>query len=166
LGLAGLVLAIAAPCGPARAQQSTSATYDDWVLQCQSEAAPSPRKVCQISQISHIKESNAPFSRVLVEKPATGKPVVLIAQLPVNVSTRAPVSVRLDDADPGVSAPFERCIPAGCFANFELKDEGLKKIRASDGMGKLLFKDAGGREVVVPLSFKGFRTAFDALLKE
>jgi invasion protein IalB len=42
----------------------------------------------------------------------------------------------------------------------------LKKFRASDGVGKLVFKDAGGRDVAVPLSFKGFRAAFDALLKE
>jgi invasion protein IalB len=60
---------------------------------------------------------------------------------------------------------FDRCIPAGCFAEFELKDETLKVFRASEGAGKITFKDASGHDVAVPLSFKGFKPAFDALSK-
>ena len=65
-----------------------------------------------------------------------------------------------------MAAPFARCVPSGCFADFEVKDDTLKKFRAGSGGGKLSFADAGGHEVDVPLSFKGFVQAYDALLKE
>jgi invasion protein IalB len=101
-----------------------------------------------------------------MSRPASGAPAVFVAQLPVNVLTQAPVGLRLDDADPGLTAPFVRCIPAGCFAEFELKDDLLKKFRAAEGVGKLTFKDAAGHDLVVPVSMKGFRAAYDSLPKE
>jgi len=57
-------------------------------------------------------------------------------------------------------------VPAGCFSEFELRDDVLKKFRAASGAGKLSFPDAGGHDVAVPLSFKGFAQAYDALAKE
>jgi invasion protein IalB len=149
--------------GGAHAQQSTSATYDSWIMQCQLDAASSPHKTCGISQVSYIKENSTPFSRLLVGKPASGKPVVITAQVPVNVMVRTPLTLKLDDADPGVAAPIDKCVPAGCFADFEIKDDYLKKLRAADGNGRLGFKNASGRDVSAPVSFKGFHAALEAL---
>ena len=64
-----------------------------------------------------------------------------------------------------LSAPFDHCLPAGCFAEFDLRSDSLKKLKAADGTGKITFKDGGGREIALPLSFKGFRPALDALLQ-
>jgi invasion protein IalB len=159
---------LAATCGPIRAQQSTEATYSDWVLQCVNEPGPPPKKTCDIAQVTQVQGKNIPFSRISIEGPAKSPPVKLTVQLPVNASMRSPVGIQIGDtaSAPGLSAPFDRCIPAGCFAEFELKDETLKKFGATEGAGKLTFKDAGGHDVAIPLSFKGFRQAFDALAKE
>ena len=54
----------------------------------------------------------------------------------------------------------------GCFAEFEVKDETIKQRIAISAPGKLTFADAGGHEISVPISFKGFTAAFDALLKD
>ena len=161
-GLAALV----AGSAPAQAQQSTSATYDDWVLACQNQPAPATKKLCAVSQIARMKENNQPFSRVLIDKPTAGKPAVLVVQLPDNATVTAPVTVKVDAADAGLSAPFRRCLPAGCFADFELGEDALKRFRAAGGDGKIVFEDASGREISAPLSMKGFRAAFDALLKD
>jgi len=150
--------------GPSQAQQSTSATYGDWVVRCQKDAGAG-KKSCLMDQMTQVKGKNVTFSRIVLAAPIGGRPINLEVQLPVNVSLRAPVIIRADDADPGVSAPFDRCLPAGCFAEFELKDEAAKKLRAADAVGKATFKDASGRDVAVPVSFKGFREAFDALAK-
>ena len=40
------------------------------------------------------------------------------------------------------------------------------KIRVAAEAGKITFKDAAEHDVVIPLSFKGFGQAFDALSKE
>jgi invasion protein IalB len=147
------------------AQQSTTATYDDWVVQCQTEAASS-QKNCDMAQVTLVQGKNAPFSRVAVEHPAKGHPVRLVVQVPVNVSLPSNVRLQGNDADPGVVAPFDRCLPAGCFADFDLKDDAVRKFRDASGAGKTTFKAADGHDVNVPVSFKGFGQAFDALSKE
>jgi invasion protein IalB len=146
--------------------QSTTATYANWVVQCQSIAGPPPKKVCDMAQVTQAQGSSAPFSRVAVAQPVKGQVVKLIVQLPVNASFAANVRIQTGDADPGVAAPFARCIPGGCFADFDLKDDVLKKFRASSAAGKLTFADAGGHDVAVPISFNGFAQAFDALARE
>jgi invasion protein IalB len=157
---------LAATCGAACAQERTTATYVDWVLQCATEAGPSPKKACEIVQVSQVQGKNIPFSRIAIDQPVKGRPVKLTIQVPVSVSLRSQVDILPNDTDSAISAPFDRCTPAGCFVEFELKDEILKKLYAIDGVGKVTFKDAGGGAIALPLSFKGFRQAFDALSKQ
>lgn len=147
------------------APQRTTATYGDWIVQCETSAQEPAKKVCEMMQTTQVQGSNAPFSRVAVGHPAKGQPVKVVAQVPVNASFAREVRIQAA-ADAVLAAPFARCIPNGCFAEFEAKDDVMKKFRAAAGAGKLSFADAGGREIDVPLSFKGFNQAFEALAKE
>jgi invasion protein IalB len=159
----------AAPATPpvqGEAPQRTTATYADWIVQCESQAGPPPAKICDMAQVTALQGKNVPFSRTAIARPAKGKPVRLIVQVPVNASFGANVRIQTGDGDPGMAAPFARCVPAGCFADFDLSDDVLKKLRAASGAGKLSFADAGGHDVVVPLSLNGFSQALDALAKE
>lgn len=162
--LAGV--ALIATAADVAAQQRMSATYQDWVLQCTTEAGPPAHKLCDMAQLTQVKGKDIPFSRVAIERPAKGHPVKLSVQLPVNVSLSSNVRIQAGDADLALSASFGRCMPSGCFADFDLKDETVQKFRAAQGVGKISFKDAGGHDVSIPLSFKGFRQAFDILSKE
>jgi len=148
--------------------QQTSATYDDWVLQCQTRAGPPVEKLCEMQQVAQaqVQGQSRPFSRVVIPRPAKGQPVKLVVQVPVNVSFRTDVRIATGETDPGLSAPFAQCVPSGCFAEFELKDETIKRLGVISAPGKLTFADAGGHEISVPISFKGFTAAFDALLKD
>jgi invasion protein IalB len=148
------------------APQRTTATYEDWIVQCEMQNGPTPEKVCDMAQMTQMQGKNIPFSRVAIARPVKGQPIKLFVQLPVNVSFRTNVRIQTSDSDAGVVAPFARCLPAGCFADFEIKEEVVKKLRAASGAGKLSFADAAGREVAIPLSFKGFSQALDALGKE
>jgi invasion protein IalB len=150
----------------AEAPQRTTATYADWVVQCERQPGPPPQKLCEMVQITQRKGDTAPFSRVAIVHPTKGKPVRLIVQVPVNASFSSDVRIRTGDADPGFAAPFSRCVPAGCFADFDIKDDVMWKLRAASGTGKLTFVDSGGQEIAVPLSFNGFAQAFAALSKE
>jgi invasion protein IalB len=151
---------------PTDLPQSTTATYANWVVQCQTRAGQTPEKVCDMAQVAQMQNSSAPFSRVAVAQPVKGQPVRLVIQVPVNASFAANVKIQTGDSDPGIAAPFARCVPGGCFAEFDLKDDMLKKFRGSSGTGKLTFADAGGHDISVPVSFSGFAQAFDALARE
>ena len=148
------------------APQSTTATYADWVVQCQTRAGPPAEKICDMGQVTQLQGKNVPFSRVAVAQPVKGQPIKLMVQLPVNASFAANVRIQASDTDPGVAAPFARCLPGGCFADFDLKDDVVKRMRAASGAGKLSFADAAGHDVSVPISFNGFAQALDALVRE
>jgi invasion protein IalB len=156
------------PAAQGDAPQSTTATYGDWVVQCQTQAGPPPQKLCDMAQVAQaqVQGRTVPFSRIGIARPAKGEPVRFIVQVPVNVSFATNVRIQTADADPGIVAPFARCLPSGCFAEFDLKEEMLRKFRAAAAGGKLTFADAGGHEISAPVSFSGFAQALDALLKE
>ncbi len=146
--------------------QQTTATYGDWVVQCVTNSSPPSEPVCDMAQVTQVQGKNLPFSRVAVGRPEKGQPVKLIVQVPVNASFSTQVHIQTGEADPGVIAPFANCTPNGCFAEFELKEDILKKLREATSTGKVSFADAGGHDVTVPISFKGFAQAFDALAKK
>ena len=119
-----------------------------------------------MEQLAQVQGQANPISRVAIPLPQKGEPPKLFIQLPINVSFSAPLKVTTNDKDAGITTPFRRCVPAGCFAEIELKDDLQKKFRGSTEAGKILFKDAAERDVAIPLSFKGFAQAFEALLKQ
>jgi invasion protein IalB len=159
-----------APATPQPAQQPnpqrTTATYEDWIVRCEIAPGPPPQKNCDMAQMAQVQGQANPISRVGIAKPAKGEAVKLVIQLPVNVALAGGVKLAADDKDPGTVAPFKRCVPAGCFAELDLKDDMMKKFRAATESWKMNFKDGADHDAAIPLSFKGFGLAYDALLKQ
>ena len=115
------------------APQSTTATYGGWVVQCVTPAQLPHQKVCEMAHVTQVQDKNIPFSQVVLAHPTKGQPLKLVVQA--------------GDTDPGIAAPFARCVPGEYFAEFEIKDDYLKKLRAASGSGKVSFVDAGGHDV-------------------
>ena len=161
--LLGLGLAVIAQ--RADAQQSTTATYEDWTVRCVTNAGPPPQKACDMEQVSHLQSKEQPFSRVAIAHPEKGKPIALIVQVPTNVWLATGVRIEIGGKEAGLAAAFARCGPAGCFAEIGLSDDAQKKFRTVTEPGRILYKNAAQQDVAVPLSFKGFGQAFDALAK-
>ena len=156
-----------APAAVDQNPQRTTASYGDWVVRCDTLAGPPPQKHCDMEQLAQVQGQTNPISRVAIPVPPKGEPPKLFVQLPVNVSFMAPLKITINDKDAGITAPFRRCVPAGCFVEIELKDDLQKKFRAAAAEpGKINFKDAGDRDVAIPLSFKGYTQAFEALVKQ
>jgi invasion protein IalB len=161
-----LGVAIAVIAQGARAQQSTAATYEDWTLRCSTSASSPPQKSCDIEQLSHLQNNEQPFSRVTIPRPEKGKPVLLAIQVPVNVWLATGIRIEVGGKDAGLSAPFTRCGPAGCFASITLNDAAVQTFRAGTAPAAIVFANAAQQQVTIPLSFKGFSQAFDALARE
>jgi invasion protein IalB len=148
--------------------QRTTASYDDWILQCDKKAGPPPENVCEIAQVvqAQLQGKNVPFSLIAIPRPVNPKLIKMMVQLPVNVSLRGNVILRTDKADPGIATPFARCVVSGCVAEFDLKEDAVKKLRSAAAVGSIAFKNSNEQDVVVPLSLKGLAPALDALAKE
>jgi invasion protein IalB len=92
-------------------------------------------------------------------------PIKLIIQLPVNIWLPSGIKIQMSDKGPEFAGVFTYCVPAGCFADVEATDDTLKKFRAASEPAKIVFKNAAQQDLAIPLSFKGFGQAYDALSK-
>jgi invasion protein IalB len=158
-----LLLALSAAAAQ-QAPQRTTATYEDWTVQCELHAGSPPQKLCEMVQVGQAQGQTV--SRIALGHAAKNEPFKIVIQLPINLWLPAGVRIQSDDKDPGLAATFKRCVPAGCFADIDIKDDTVKRFRALTESGKITFKNANQQDVVLPLSFKGFAQAFDALSKE
>ena len=119
-----------------------------------------------MEQLAQMQGQANPISRIAIPLPVKGQEAKLIVQLPVNVSLAGGVKIEADGKDRGLTIPFTRCVPAGCLAETPLKEEEMRRFRAETRPGKLVYKNAADQPITIPLSFKGFGQAYDALVKQ
>ena len=162
--LTSTLLVAAAGAASAQTPQQTTATYEDWIVRCETQEGPPPKKTCEMVQSTQMQGQGV-ISQVAVGQPVKGQPVKIVVQLPNGVWLPAGVKLIAGASDPGLVATFKRCL-AGCFADFEIKDDMIKKFRSMTEPGQIQFKDGTTKDISLPLSFKGFGAAFDALSKE
>jgi invasion protein IalB len=166
----------AAPSAPAEAArpapvsaepETTTASYGDWLLRCQRVAAATPsQRVCGVLQTVQAQGQQNPILQISIAPAAGKEPMKLTILAPVNVSFPSVARVGVDEKDAqAAELTWHRCVPAGCVAESELKDELLKRWRAQTGGGVVQIVDSIGHDVGIPFSFRGFAQALDALLK-
>ena len=146
--------------------QQTSATYDDWIVRCETRAGPPRQKTCEMVQFTQVKGQNTVLTQIIIGHPQKGKPTPMVIQVPIGAWLPTGVKLSAGGKDEGLQAEFKVCAPSTCIARLEVKDDTIRKFRALTEQGKLQFKDSNQRDVALPVSFKGFSTAFDALGKE
>lgn len=162
-----LLFTLLAP-GVASAQvpQRTTATFEDWTVRCEMTAANPPQKSCEMVQTTQVPGQANPVSQIAIGRTAKGAPLKIVFQVPINIWLPGGVRLTYAEKEQPVAAAFQRCIPAGCFAETELKEELVRKLRTLTENGKLEFKDANQRDASLPVSFKGFAGAYDTMTKE
>jgi invasion protein IalB len=149
--------------------ETTTATFADWTLRCQRAGdGAQAKRTCAISQtLQTTNPQGQPitFAQIALGYSAPGQPLHLVVALPVSISLASVVNLATDDKDIGIEAPWTRCLPAGCFAETEVKDDVVRRWRTFNEPGRLTFKDASGREIRVATSYRGLGPALDALFK-
>jgi invasion protein IalB len=65
-----------------------------------------------------------------------------------------------------VALAWKRCLPMGCFADVELSDDLIKRLRSLTDGPRLSFTEGAGRDLALPFSLTGLPQALDALAKE
>jgi invasion protein IalB len=148
--------------------QNTAAAYDNWILRCQRVGDSGPR-ICDVDETLQTQTQQgqqSPVALIVVGRPSPKDPLRLVVTLPANVSFPSSVKLAIDDKDTQpIELSWNRCVPGGCSAATEFKDDSMKRWRAQSGEGRLQFKDGAGREQSWPFSFRGFAQAMDGLAK-
>ena len=139
--IAGLGTAAAQQAQPAQSAptpQLTTATYEDWIVRCESRAGPPPQKNCEMVQFTQVQGQAGVLTQIAIGRPNKGDPVKVVIQVPINVWLPTGVRLALNDKDKtALNGAFKRCVPNACFADVEVKDDVLKKLRASAEPGQI-----------------------------
>jgi invasion protein IalB len=151
---------LAGACAWAQTAQRTTATYGDWVIRCELHEGI---KNCEMAQVTQANGQT--LTQIVLGRQAKDAPLKLLFQVPVNVSLPAGVRLIGEGDQAAVVATFGYCVPVGCFAVTDVTDNVIKKLRGLTANGKLEFKDAAGKDVAIPVSFKGFGEAYDVLTR-
>lgn len=147
----------------AQTPQSTTATYDDWVVRCEKGDQGT---ACEMTQTSQVKGSNRVVSIIAVGVAKGNGPTKVVFQVAVNVWLPSGITLTTRDGQSTIASSFTRCLPTGCFAETEISPAVLQKLRALKDQGSLRFKEANQKDVAIPVSFKGFNQAYEAMSKE
>lgn len=148
--------------------QQTTAVFGDWTLRCvRSGEGVQSKRHCEITQTLQLQGQSQAIAQLAVGRVDAGQPLRFVALLAPNVSFPSTVRVAIDDNEPQpLELTWRRCIPSTCVADAELPQAATNQMRARGEGGKLLFRDAAGRDLTVPISLRGFAPALDALGKE
>jgi invasion protein IalB len=143
----------------------TAATFGDWVLHCERLPEGSkPTRVCEVVQSIQVQGQQSPLARIAIGRITADQPLAVTVVLPNNISLPSVVHVGADARDKGPDLNWARCTPEGCFAGAPLTAETLKAWRATQA-SRITFRDAAGRDIGFPISFRGLPQALDALAK-
>ncbi|MBX9741630.1 MAG: invasion associated locus B family protein [Beijerinckiaceae bacterium] len=145
--------------------QSTSASYGDWVLNCQQIKLQSgeERRACEVTQSIQVQGSKDPIAQVAFGRALKSAPLSMTVLLPVNVALDRPVRLFAEEKDGvGVDLTWRKCLPGGCFAEVAASADTLKRWRAGK-RGRLELRNASGQDLALPISLTGFSVALDAL---
>jgi invasion protein IalB len=156
-----------APAPVGSEPQSTTATFGDWVLRCQrTEVAGQPQRICEIAQTLEAQGQGV-VAQVAFGRVTPKDPMRMTILLPANVSLPSTVRVGVDEKDEApAELAWKRCLPGGCVAETEIKDEIVKRWRTQQpAQGVIHYAVASGQEVSVVFSFRGLAVALDNLAK-
>jgi invasion protein IalB len=140
----------------------TSETYGDWIVRCQPTT---DAKRCEASQTIIIQGQSSPIALIAFGREKKGDPLRMVIQLPTNISFESGVKTHLSNGEAAVDMKFRRCFPVGCFADAQMTDAVLTKLKGQAEPLSIKFKDGTEREISLPFSPKGLGPALDALSK-
>jgi invasion protein IalB len=148
--------------------ESTTANFGDWTLRCSFvENAGQRVRLCEVIQSLTLQGQTNPFLQIALGRVSPKEPTKLTVVLPNNISFPSVVRFSIDDKDTSpIDLAWRRCLPGGCYADSDLKDEQIDRWKQQSEKGQLQFEDAAGRKVTLPFSFRGLTQSIDALNKQ
>jgi invasion protein IalB len=148
----------------AQTPQLTTATYDDWTVACRT-APDSNETNCEMTQFQTIKGQKNPVGQVTFARTKKDGPIVLVVQIPPTLWIETGIKFAFDEKDQGFPVMVKWCAPSRCLAQIDLSQDQIAKLKARTDQASIDYKEATQRDVTLPVSFKGFAPAFDAIQK-
>jgi invasion protein IalB len=149
----------------ARAPAVTSKGFGSWALRCEETHAEGEKKLCEISQMVETA-AKQPVAKISVGRRNPTDPLTIVVILPTNVSFPSTVHIRTEKEDKwGLELQWQRCIPGACTASAQMNPATVAHWSSLNTQGDVVFTDAAGDEVELPMNLHGFGDAYNAFNK-
>ncbi len=134
--------------------------FEDWTLRCRP-ASDTQLRNCVIQQNVVAEGSGKPVLQVLAGRYGTEKVLGAVINVPVGVRLPPGLGIQIDERALR-SFPFEICDSRSCEVRAVLDADLLQDFKA--GLtGHVKVQNAGGQEMNLRFSLKGFSAALQAL---
>ena len=145
----------------AQAKPQKGAVYEDWRTEC--ETTPDKQEKCFVSQTQTAEKGGKQLIKVSVGYMGPKNEPTMVVILPLGISLQAGAAYKADNGEQ-TKLNMQSCVAEGCIAGAKLSAQELKAITE----GKSLFFGVmpgfgSDKTVSIPVSLKGFKTAFDTL---
>lgn len=158
-GAGVLGLAVQAQDQTVQAPDQIAENYGDWSVRCVEREYFPP---CDMVQVASDNRTGEEVMRLSIAHTGDAERYGLQIVVPLGVLFTGGVLVRVDGAKDITNLEFTRCDPAGCYVESLMDAEELDPFRHGRE-GVLAMLDAHGAPLVLPLSFRGFVAAMDAM---
>lgn len=157
----------AAPAAVPSEPSVTTASFGDWTLRCQRIEGTRTQRICEVAQVLQAQGQQTPLAQIAIGRLSAGDPLRVTAVMPVSVSFPSSVQIAFGEKDTRpLDLPWQRCLPTGCFADAVLPEDTARAWRKATEAGRIVFRDAAGRDLALPLSTRGLEPALEALARE
>ncbi|OOZ37016.1 invasion associated locus B family protein [Solemya elarraichensis gill symbiont] len=134
--------------------------HGDWRVTCQTvKREQAETTQCVMSQIQKRKDSERVLLEVRVVPTAGGKIAGRI-RMPLGVSLKDGVTLRIDDTEPFAALAYRTCLPSGCMVPFQFDSDIVKKLKDGGNL-KLSLVSVNNKKFGFAVSLKGFTAAYD-----
>ena len=130
--------------------------HQDWSVACRDLDTG---RACEMLQTVNERESGQPFMQIRVAYPRQAEAPILQIAVPLGALLPAGLHIAIDGEDIG-SLPFAYCTSDGCFAQTDLAEETLARLRGGTN-GTVTFAFVTGQEPEVPFSLMGFTASYN-----
>jgi invasion protein IalB len=178
LSSAGFAVADTATGSP----QRTTATYDDWLMQCQAQAVASaeaakdpaapavveaevakPEMACEINQTFTVRETGATLAKLAIGRvagPTPGTKAILLTPMGVYLPDGSTLKI---DTAAEIKGLYTFCNAQACISEFDLTDELVQQLKSATTVG-ITFTMGDRKPLSLNVSTKGLASAYDASL--
>jgi invasion protein IalB len=194
IGFAGLAAIVMMWSGAALAQTETpsepnrtTATYEDWLVQCRQYVAPAAPaavavdgsaapavdgaaaepaktgKICEMVQTYSFRQTGQQLAKLAIGKLPDQPTIKAVVQTPLSVYLPDGVALKIGETD--YKAAFVRCTTGFCLAEADLPADIAALVQAAK-TATLTFTNVARQPVALNVSLKGAAGAFPAALAE
>jgi invasion protein IalB len=134
--------------------------HGDWRVTCSKVKSDQVETTqCVMSQTQKRKDSEKVLLGVQIQ-PMAGEKISGRIRLPLGVSLKDGVTLRVDDEEPFAALAYRTCLPHGCIVPFQFDSDTVKRLKDGGGL-KLSLVSVNNKRFGFAVSLKGFTAAYN-----